>query len=51
MSFGRNRKPDLMPLFINSAYVSTARKNGLNALDALRGVFAGNPFVPTVNTS
>jgi transposase len=32
-------------------YVSTARKNGLNALDALRRVFAGNPFVPTVNTS
>ena len=33
-------------------YVSTARKNGLNALDALRRVFLGNPFVPTaVNTS
>jgi transposase len=32
-------------------YVSTARKNGLNALDALRRVFAGNPFVPAVNTS
>lgn len=28
-------------------YVSTARKNGLNALDALFGVFTGNPFVPT----
>ena len=27
-------------------YVSTARKNGLNALDALRRVFLGNPFVP-----
>jgi len=32
-------------------YVSTARKNGLNALDALQRVFLGNPFVPTLNTS
>ncbi len=32
-------------------YVSTARKNGLNALDALRRVFLGNPFVPDLNTS
>ena len=32
-------------------YVATARKNGLNALDALRRVFSGDPFVPTVNTS
>jgi len=32
-------------------YVSTARKNGLNALDALRRVFLGNPFLPAVNTS
>jgi transposase len=31
-------------------YVSTARKNGLNALDALQRVFLGNPFVPTINT-
>lgn len=31
-------------------YVSTARKNGLNALDALRRVFLGNPFAPAVNT-
>ena len=31
-------------------YVSTARKNGLTALDALRRVFLGNPFVPAVNT-
>ena len=28
----------------------TARKNGLNALDALRRVFQGNPFVPAVDT-
>jgi transposase len=32
-------------------YVSTARKNGLNALDALRRVFLGNPFVPALDTS
>jgi transposase len=32
-------------------YVSTARKNGLNALDALQRVFLGNPFVPVINTS
>ena len=31
-------------------YVSTARKNGLNALDVLHRVFLGNPFVPAVNT-
>jgi transposase len=32
-------------------YVSTARKNDVNALDALQRVFLGNPFVPAVNTS
>lgn len=32
-------------------YVATARKNGLNALDALRRVFSGDPFVPAANTS
>jgi len=32
-------------------YVSTARKNGVNALDALQRVFLGRPFVPPVNTS
>lgn len=32
-------------------YVSTARKNGINALDALRRVFLGDPFVPAGNTS
>ena len=31
-------------------YVSTARKNGLNALDALHRVFLGTPFVPAGNT-
>jgi transposase len=28
-------------------YVSTARKNGLSAIDALRRAFAGDPFIPT----
>lgn len=32
-------------------YVSTSRKNGLNALNALQLVFLGNPFVPEPNTS
>ena len=32
-------------------YVSTTRKNGLNAPDALRRVFIGDPFVPAINTS
>ncbi len=32
-------------------YLSTSRKNGLNALDALQRVFLGNPFVPAPNTS
>jgi transposase len=32
-------------------YVSTARKNGLNAFDALQRVFLGHPFVPTPDTS
>ncbi len=32
-------------------YVSTARKNGLTALDALRRIFLGNPFLPTPNSS
>jgi hypothetical protein len=31
--------------------VSTARKNGINGIDALRGVFLGDPFIPAVNTS
>ena len=32
-------------------YVSTARKHGLNPLDALQRVFLGNPFVPPADTS
>jgi transposase len=32
-------------------YVSTARKNGLDALEALQRAFLGTPFVPAPNTS
>jgi transposase len=32
-------------------YVSTARKNSLTALDALRRLFLGDPFLPTPNSS
>lgn len=32
-------------------YVSTARKNGLGALEALQRVFLGNPFLPNNDTS
>jgi transposase len=32
-------------------YVSTARKNGLSAIDALRRAFSGDPFVPTPPTA
>ncbi len=32
-------------------YVSTARKNSLTALDALRRIFLGDPFLPTPNSS
>ena len=33
------------------SYVSTARKNALGAMDALVRAVAGNPFVPTANTT
>jgi len=33
------------------SYISTARKNALGAMDAIARVFAGNPFVPCLNTS
>ena len=29
------------------SYISTARKQGLNAIDALYGAFIGNPFIPS----
>lgn len=32
-------------------YISTAKKNGIGALDALHRMFCGNPFVPAGNTS
>jgi len=28
------------------SYISTARKNGLRALDSIKGAFSGNPFIP-----
>lgn len=33
------------------SYISTARKQGLNAIDALFNAFLGLPFIPTANTS
>lgn len=30
-------------------YISTARKNGVSAFDAIRRAFAGNPFIPNLN--
>ena len=33
------------------SHVSTARKNGLNAFEALRRVFSGDPFIPSVDSS
>jgi transposase len=33
------------------SYISTARKNAVSAMDALRHLFNDNPFVPTVDTS
>ena len=33
------------------SYISTARKNAVGAMDALRRLFDGNPFVPAFDTS
>lgn len=33
------------------SYISTARKQGLNAIDALYNAFLGQPFIPTTNTA
>ena len=45
---GTFRSLDALKTFCRiRSYVSTARKNGLNVLDALRRVFDGNPFIPT----
>jgi transposase len=33
------------------SYISTARKNGLTALDALRRIYQGDPFMPTLDNS
>lgn len=32
-------------------YISTARKQGINAIDALFNAFLGHPFLPTTNTA
>ena len=32
------------------SYLSTARKQGVNALHALQGLFMGDPFIPVVDT-
>ena len=33
------------------SYISTARKNGLTALDALRRIYRGDPFMPILDNS
>jgi transposase len=33
------------------SYISTARKQGLNALDALYHAFLGQPFIPSISTA
>ena len=33
------------------SYISTARKNGLTALDALHRIYQGDPFMPTLDNS
>ena len=45
---GTFRSLDALKAFCRiRSYVSTARKNGLNVLDALRRVYDGKPFMPT----
>ena len=45
---GTFRSLDAMKAFCRiRSYISTARKNGLNVLDALQRVLDGNPFLPT----
>lgn len=33
------------------SYISTARKNAVGAMDALKGLFSGNPFIPAFDTT
>jgi hypothetical protein len=33
------------------SYISTARKNGVKAFDAIKNAFTGNAFIPTSNPS
>jgi transposase len=46
---GTSRSPDALVGFCRiRSHVSTARKNGLKALQALQRAFAGSPFLPVV---
>ncbi len=46
---GTFRKPDNLAVFARiRSYIATARKNGVKAIDAMRRVFEGVPFVPSV---
>ena len=29
-------------------YISTAKKNGINIIEAIKGVFNGTPFIPSL---
>jgi hypothetical protein len=50
-SAGARRDQALVDFCRIRSYVSTARKNDLNAFEALRRVFSGEPFIPTVDFS
>lgn len=43
--------PPETPVCRICGFVSTARKNGINALDALRRVFLADPLIPMHNTT
>jgi len=31
------------------SYISTVKKNSLNVLEAIEGIFKGSPFIPQMN--
>jgi hypothetical protein len=37
-------------VFCSIRYISTARKNGCRALDAILDAFKGSPFIPSVGS-
>ena len=47
----RNDRDRCIHAAIKDVYISTARKNGLTALDALRRIYQGDPFMPTLDNS